>query len=208
MIQTKLYKSFIFLVELLLVTTLLGPPVPLPNPMAVKAQPILVQIASSDPDQVVNVIVQKTAAADNVGKQVIRLGGTEIRDLNIINSLSAEMTAGAALEIARSSDVRWGSLDAPVVSTGCAQCVDTSKLTNAYISAIKADQVWNNSPYLQGTAIGVAVVDSGVNPNGDLYTLAGVNRQVADVRFSDFKALRRCRPHVAASWVVMEANPA
>jgi serine protease AprX len=155
--------------------------------MAVKAQPILVQIASSDPDQVVNVIVQETAAADNVGKQVIRLGGTEIRDLNIINSLSAEMTAGAALEIARSSDVRWVSLDAPVVSTGCAQCVDTSKLTNAYISAIKADQVWNNSPYLQGTAIGVAVVDSGVNPNGDLYTLAGVNRQVPDVRFnSDF----------------------
>lgn len=187
MIQTKLYKSIIFLVGLLLVTTLLGPPVPLPNPMAVKAQPILVQIASSDPDQVVNVIVQETAAADNVGKQVIRLGGTEIRDLNIINSLSAEMTAGAALEIARSSDVRWVSLDAPVVSTGCAQCVDTSKLTNAYISAIKADQVWNNSPYLQGTAIGVAVVDSGVNPNGDLYTLAGVNRQVPDVRFnSDF----------------------
>ena len=62
--------------------------------------------------------------------------------------------------------------------------MDTTNLANAYIRAIQADQVWNNSPYLQGQGIGVAVVDSGINPNGDLYTPMGVNRQVADVRFN------------------------
>jgi serine protease AprX len=55
---------------------------------------------------------------------------------------------------------------------------------NAYIGAIRADKVWNRAPYLQGQGIGVAVVDSGVNPNGDLYTLMGVNREVADIRFN------------------------
>ena len=44
--------------------------------------------------------------------------------------------------------------------------------------------MWNTSPYLQGTGVGVAVVDSGVNPNGDLYTNYGVNRLVANVRFN------------------------
>ena len=60
----------------------------------------------------------------------------------------------------------------------------TANLANTYIRAIRADQVWNNAPYLQGQGIGVAVVDSGINPNGDLFTLMGVNRQIADVRFN------------------------
>jgi len=30
----------------------------------------------------------------------------------------------------------------------------------------------------------VAVIDSGINPNGDLYTDKGINRQVADIRFN------------------------
>ena len=62
--------------------------------------------------------------------------------------------------------------------------MDTSKLANAYISAIRADKVWNTKPYIQGQGIGVAVIDSGINPNGDLYTNMGVNRQVADIRFN------------------------
>jgi serine protease AprX len=184
MVRTKLYKSSVFLLGLLLVMTLLGPAVPQSHSMVLRVQPILAQIAASNPDQIVNVIVQKAAGAAQVEKQVLQLGGTALQDLQIINALSARISAGAALEIARSSDVRWVSLDAPVVSSACGKCVDTSKLANAYVRAIRADQIWNNSPYLQGTAIGVAVVDSGLNPNGDLYTQAGVNRQVADVRFN------------------------
>ena len=184
MFRTKLDKSFVFLLGLFITITLLGPAAPQPSSTMLKAQPILVQIAASDPDQIVNVIIQKTVQAGQVEKQVLQLGGTALQDLKIINAVSARMTAGAALQIARSVDVRWVSLDAPVVSSGCDKCVDTSKLANAYIRAIKADQVWNNSPYRQGTGIGVAVVDSGINPNGDLFTQAGVSRQVADVHFN------------------------
>jgi len=150
-----------------------------------RAQPALAQMAASDPDQIVSVIIQKAVGASGVEKQVSGLGGKVTQDLQIINAFSAEMTAGAALEIARFSDVHWVSLDAAVTSTACSQCIDTSKLANAYVRAIGADKVWNASPYLQGNGIGVAVVDSGVNPNGDLYTSSGVNRQVADVRFNN-----------------------
>jgi serine protease AprX len=100
----------------------------------------------------------------------------------MINAFSAEMTAGRRSKLLVLPCA--GELDAPVVSTACAKCVDTSKLANAYIRAIGVEKVWNNSPFIQGKSIGVAVVDSGVNPNGDLYTNMGVNRQVADVRFN------------------------
>ena len=151
-----------------------------------RIQPILAYMAAEDPAQIVDVIVQKTAESQGqeVETQVAALGGTVTSDLHIINAFAAEMSLQAVMQTARSHHVRWVSLDAPMVSTACTKCVDISKLTNVYIRAIGADKVWNNSPYLQGKGIGVAVVDSGVNPNGDLYTSAGVNRQVADVRFN------------------------
>jgi serine protease AprX len=151
---------------------------------AAKAQPQLAHMAASQPGVLVRVIVQQASGKTDVEGRIAALGGKVTHDLHIINAFAAEMTAEAALELARSESVRWVSLDAAMQSAGCTQCVDTANLANAYIRTIKADQAWNNSPYLQGQGIGVAVVDSGINPNGDLYTTAGVNRQVADIRFN------------------------
>jgi serine protease AprX len=150
----------------------------------VRAQPALLQIAAQQPNAAVQVIVQKAVQDTSLERLVVRLGGKVTGDLRLINAFAAEMTASAAQELAASPAVRWISLDAAVNSTACPQCVDTTNLVNAYVRAIRADQVWNTSPYLQGQGIGVAVVDSGVNPNGDLYTSMGVNRQVANVRFN------------------------
>src|SRR5687767_13808667 len=152
---------------------------------AAKTQPQLVQLAAQDPSQIVRVIAQKMAGTQDAETQVIKLGGTVTKELNIINAFAAELTAEAALELARSESVRWVSLDAVMASAACTQCIDTTKLANTYIRTIRADQVWNNSKYLQGQGIGVAVVDSGINPNGDFYTNTGVNRQVIDVRFNN-----------------------
>jgi serine protease AprX len=149
-----------------------------------QAQPQLIQLAQNDPQQWVSVIVQKAAPNSRLESLVARLGGEVTEDLRIINAFAARMPAAAALELARQPEIRWVSLDAPMQPTACASCVDTSKLLNAYIGAIHADTVWNRSPYIQGKGIGVAVVDSGINPNGDLYTVMGVNRQVANVRYN------------------------
>jgi len=184
MMKTNAFKILNVCLGLLLLATLLGPAVPVTGERIAKAQPILAQMAASDPSQIVSVIVQKASNTASLEKQVSSLGGKVTQDLAIINAFSAELTAGAALELARFEDVRWVSLDAPVVSTACSKCIDTKNLANAYIRTIRADQIWNSSPYRQGTGVGVAVIDSGINPNGDLYTSAGVNRQVADVRFN------------------------
>src|SRR5204863_8617621 len=114
------------------------------------------------------------------------LGGVVTMDLHIINAFAAELPAGAILELARAAGVRWISLDAPVVrASACAPCVGSTNLQNAYIRAVGADRVWNEGPkYLQGQGIGVAVVDSGVNPQQDLYTATGLNRIVTSVGFN------------------------
>lgn len=146
--------------------------------------PALMEFASENPDSLVSVIVQKTVRDTRVEEMVTRLGGRVTMDLSIINGFAAELQAKNVVRLAHVDGIRQISLDAVMTSTACAQCVDTTTLANAYIRAIGADKVWNNSPYLQGQGIGVAVVDSGINPNGDLYTVMGVNRQVADVRFN------------------------
>ena len=182
--STKSHKSFSLLLNLLLISSFFTFTSSTSGKAIVKAQPELIQIAAGNPGQVVSVIVQKVDKSTVVEEQVTRSGGQVTQDLKIINAFAAEMTAHSALDIARSSHVRWVSLDATVVSSVCPACIDTTSLANAYIRTIKADQLWNKSPYIQGKAIGVAVVDSGINPNGDLFTVMGANRQVADIRFN------------------------
>ena len=152
--------------------------------MPTNVQPILTQMAAENPDSQVSVIVRKWVQDNSTEEMVARLGGRVTMDLSIINGFAAELQAKDVAQLAHVKGVRQISLDAGVVSTACTQCVDTTTLANTYIRAIGADKVWNNAPYLQGQGIGVAVVDSGINPNGDLYTTAGINRQVADVRFN------------------------
>ncbi len=150
----------------------------------IHAQAKLSQIAAQQPEQQVSVIVQKLGKGTAAEEMAMRLGGTVTQDLSIINAFAAEMTANGALELSRSEAIRWVSLDTSMESAACTNCVDITHLANAYIKTIQADQAWNKSPYLQGQGIGVAVVDSGINPNGDLYTNMGVNRQVANVSYN------------------------
>ncbi len=157
-----------------------------PSQAASRAQPALLTIAAEHPDAQVSVIVQKLARDAAVEQLVTNLGGGVTADLHIINAFAADMPARVALQIGRAAGVRWVSLDTAVVrTTACTPCVPATNLTNAYIKTIGADRVWNEGPgYYQGQGIGVAVVDSGVNPQQDLYTNMGVNRLVAAVAYN------------------------
>jgi serine protease AprX len=174
-----------FLVILALILSLALPLAAPPRQQVARIQPLLLDMAGQQPEHLVSVIVQKTAQDAGVEALVSQLGGRITADLHIINAFAAELKAKDMASLARADGVRWVSLDAAMTSTGCDACVDTTKLANAYVRTLRADQVWNNAPYLQGQGIGVAVVDSGINPNGDLYTVLGVNRQIADVRFNN-----------------------
>ena len=70
--------------------------------LAAKAQPVLVELAAQHPSQLVRVIVQQLAGETDAEARVAMLGGTVIQDLHIIHAFSAELTAEAAVELARS----------------------------------------------------------------------------------------------------------
>jgi len=184
-------KNLLKLFSLLVIaTTLLGLGTPVlnsPAPKVTNAHPYLIEIAEQNPEQLVSIIVQKASFSANLAAEIKNFGGEVTEELSIINSYAAIMPADAAVELARSDSVRWVSLDAPVAEAGCVNCVSSANLVNNYVKAVKADQVWNmpNPIPLQGQGIGVAVLDSGVNYQTDLYTLMGQNRVVASVSTQD-----------------------
>jgi serine protease AprX len=108
----KFTKYFQLLIILSMVFTMAGAPVQ--QASAAKAQPLLAEMAAHDPGQLLRVIVQKTPEAQDAETLVAKLGGQVTRDLSIINAVVAEMTAEAAVELAKTGSVRWVSLDAPV----------------------------------------------------------------------------------------------
>ncbi len=178
----KQLRSIYLVLSLLLVMNLLSPVAFVStSPNSAKAHALLIAAA---PEEWVQIIVQFQPGAKNTEQLIQAYGGKLLDTLSIINAATVWMPAGQAVRLSTHRSVKWVSPDAPVESTACPQCVDTSKLANAYIDAINANDIWNESPYIQGKNIGIAVIDSGVNPNGDLYTQMGVNRQIADVRFN------------------------
>lgn len=133
-----------------------------------RIHPQVLQVAAANPIGTVPLIVQKTSRDDAVEAVVRQLGGTITKNLAIINAFVAEMPTQQVAQLAGVPGVRWISADAPVVTTACMDCIDTTNLLNTYVQAVGADQVWNTAPYLQGQGITVAVVDSGIDKNSDL----------------------------------------
>jgi serine protease AprX len=147
---------------------------------APRAQPELIALAQRQPHATIGVIVRKDDSGADIEQRIAQLGGTVTMDLQIINAFAAKISAGAALELARSSNVRWVSLDAPMVKSGGPDgMVNTSKLLNTYNAAIGADRLWAEG--YQGSSATVAVLDSGISDlkdfkatyggNGDLHIL-------------------------------------
>ena len=95
------------------------------------------------------------------------------------------MPGRAVAPLAADADVRWVSLDAPLFRSACLGCISAANLQSAYPQAIGAARLWPEAPdNAPGLGVGVAVVDSGVNPQSDFYTWMGRARIVASVRFN------------------------
>ncbi|MBX3009978.1 MAG: S8 family peptidase [Caldilineaceae bacterium] len=159
-------RIFLALVILLIQTNAIAlVPVTSGAVMAANIEPALRQFAAAHPAERVAIIVQKTTRDERVEQVIHQVGGNITKRLQIINGLAAEVPASQLQVIAAVPSVRWLSLDAPVVETNCPECLDTTRLQNSFNRTIRADQVWNAAPYVQGQGIGVAVVDSGIRQN-------------------------------------------
>lgn len=149
-------------------------------------QPELRQWAAANPMATASVIVQMRTPAPTLAEYITQLGGKVTKELAIINALVVELSGRQMTALAAAPDVRWVSLNAPVVASGCAECVNTVNLQNTYVRAVNADKVWNRSPYLQGKNITVAVVDSGIYESADLATVdpKATSRVIVSERFN------------------------
>lgn len=167
---------------ILLLTGLIGSSAPAPAYAAPSLHPALAETAAENPSQMVRVIVQKLAGVTGAEQKIAQSGGRVLQDLGIINAFSAEMTAKAAVELARSGSVRWVSLDAPMEQSQTTTSVPTD---NFFLDTLRVRSVWNMQ--LDGSGIGVAVIDSGIATDGDwisnpkTFTFATNSRSATDV---------------------------
>jgi len=127
-----------------------------------RVQPLLLAMSREQPNDRLPIIVQKLTTDQRLEGLVEKLGGVVTLDLSIINAFAAEVPANAVTTLAAAAGVRWLSLDAPMVKSGGPDgTINTANLVNVYNRAIGADRVWAQG--YQGSGIGVAVVDSGVD---------------------------------------------
>lgn len=124
----------------------------------------LARVAAADPGRRVEVIIQlKRGVNPAQGRALVRsLGGQPGVNLQIINGLSARLSAGAARRLARSPLVRAVSLNALIKDTTLTDPTPWT-LATPFDQSIGVTRVWNRST---GTGIGVAVIDTGIS--GDL----------------------------------------
>jgi serine protease AprX len=65
----------------------------------------------------------------------------------------------------------------------CVDCINTSILGGAYAQSIRATNLWNGTPRLQGQGVTVAVIDSGIAPHFDSKNGLLTDRVLARVNF-------------------------
>ncbi|MCB9418333.1 MAG: S8 family serine peptidase [Ardenticatenaceae bacterium] len=114
-----------------------------------------------------------------------RLGGTQAGKAQY--DISDYISANTTIRLENRSK-NWGLLnltffDNVQIAHTCAECIDTANLDSTYVQAIRADQVWNQAPYLQGQGITVAVIDSGIANHIDLTDGSGNSRILTHVKF-------------------------
>jgi len=145
----KLHKLFSLLLNLFIISSFFVLPSSVNN--IVKAQSALLAMAASHPDQVVTVIVQKMDETTYVEQQVVSLGGRVNSDLPMINAFVAEMSAGAAMDLASNVSVRWISLDAPMYSSSGS---GTSIAWATSVGTVITNQFADPTNVVDGSALG------------------------------------------------------
>jgi len=198
----KVKWGHLLLILLILLTLL---PRPVSATPARQAPLALLSLAAARPTQTVRVIIQKVGRPDlaaerqnTVESAIVQVAGIITRDLSMINAFVAEVPAGALPALAARPDVRWISLDAPVVSTAAAahrvavprqangNGSQVQPLLNTYIPVINADKAWQRG--LQGQGVTVAVVDSGITDHDDFKAIGGNLRIKQWVQYSNSQA--------------------
>jgi serine protease AprX len=182
-------KRVNLLVALALVLALALPTTPPLMQPAARVQPLLLEMAAQQPDQIVGVIVQKSVKDDRVEQAVNAFGGHVTKDLHIINAIAAEMKVKDVLHLAKADGVRWVSLDAPMVKmsdapqpreTTTQSGVVTKRADFDFVNFSGQDSSWNQAWMEIGESDGPGTGDVAIT-NFMAGTLKGLRIQGAQM---------------------------
>ena len=139
------------------------------------AQPVKVSkyLTRVDPKSTVDVIVQyKQPPTLAHHKKVFALGGTLKRELPLINAASYSLPAVSLQALAANPEVKFISPNRKV-----------HMLLDHSSAAVNAPYAWSLG--LDGSGVGVAVIDSGISNHDDLVTASGRSRIIFRDSFVD-----------------------
>ena len=120
------------------------------------SQDILTKVAEGRGADFVRVIIQPAGVADtSIDSTIEDSGGSNIRKFRNFAVRVATLPAQAAVNLASRSDVSYVSLNRDVQSMG-----HVSRTTGADLARVPVDQ---NGTTLEGTGIGIAILDSGID---------------------------------------------
>lgn len=144
-----------------------------------RLEPSLQQLARTNPDRWVQVIVQK-GRSGRPEETLAHFGGSLVSDLPIIGAFTARLQAKTLPALAQRSDVRYISADGPVTATGKGSAIDGSGLATSYPQSADVVKLWNQTPAgYTGAGVAVAVLDTGISGAPDfgsrLLTRVAVN---------------------------------
>ena len=128
--------------------------------------PVLRQLATLSPREIVQVIVQKRGSG-NAEAVVERLGGHVLRPLSIINGFTAQLPARTVPVLAADSGVRFVSFDRPLLPTAQSGGIDDANLLTSYPVSVSVADQWDGRHPVTGAGVTVAVLDSGVSNSID-----------------------------------------
>ena len=99
-------------------------------------------------------------------KKVLSRGGTLKRELGGFNGAAYSMPASAIADLANDPDVVYISPDRPLRGTGTSSSSPVA-VNDYHIATINASAAWSQG--LDGSGIGVAVIDSGIADTADMH---------------------------------------
>lgn len=181
----RMFSAPALLLVLALVVASLGAAPARPTQPALA--PALVSRITSSVESPLQLIVRTAGSLEQLAATVRQLGGEVRAELRLIDALAVSLPANRVQQLAALELVRSISHDAALVDTQTREIalpLDAAKLKTVYNQAIGATQLWSrpNQP-LRGDGVTVAIIDSGLNPQEDFYTIMGRSRVLTSAAF-------------------------
>lgn len=138
---------------------------------------------SKDPNKRLKVIIQTSAAPSRgLASSVGNLGGSLKKSYRNLNAIAIEIPANAVEALASRKDIKFASLDATTRVAGHLEVTTGTDQARSYRDSSDGGGSFGS---LDGSGIGIAILDSGIDPNHHAFlSSSGRSRIIQNVDFT------------------------